>query len=140
MMKLTLEISEISSYSFFDACATGDIERIKDAINTGHNCNGLLLFRNKLYTPLMVACLSKNHDSVKCLMRLGADPNLTQEDGISCLDIIREKGDNELLKIVLPLKLRNSLPRAKTSLSQKNFQQHSSRKQLHTNLDITYIK
>ena len=90
-MMLNLEISEVTSFEFAEACAMGNVDLIRHAVHTGHNCNGYLYFKHKLYTPLMIAYIFKNKQSAQCLTELGAIPisskRLDYQQNVEILDL-----------------------------------------------------
>jgi hypothetical protein len=54
----------------------------------------------QLYTPLMIAVMSKNVDFVKRLLKDGADPVLKDAEGKTALDIAKERNIKEAVEVL----------------------------------------
>jgi len=82
---------------FFDYVYNGDIKKthelLKNGINPNFNYNGRM--------PLVVACRRENIDMLKLLIDKGADPNMSDDIGITALNISSSHGYIESVKYLL---------------------------------------
>ena len=52
------------------------------------------------YTPLMKAVFGKNPEACRILLQYGADPNIETDQGQNAYDLAKEKGDEEVIRIL----------------------------------------
>lgn len=96
------------------ACAVGNIEHALEIIKNDKD-NKLLNLQASEYniTPLNMACRSRKEKIVEMLLDLGADLQLQEKNGFTCLHICAQKGFTELVTI---LANRNALLNCEAAL------------------------
>ena len=105
-----LEISNYSVYEVILACTEGDIKVINNAFATGHNVNGFLAYRNRLYTPLMIACICSNYKCAMKLLEMGADPNIIHEDGVTPFHIVLQSKEKAFIDLMIKFNANPNVP------------------------------
>ena len=80
---------------FLDACAEGDLPRVKALLDRGYSPNGTGDWRG---TPLTVSAREGHHDVVSCLIASGADFDKKGRDDRTALHRASEVGH---LKVVV---------------------------------------
>ncbi|CAI9271880.1 unnamed protein product [Lactuca saligna] len=54
-------------------------------------------------TPLHIAADSGNSEIITCLLKSGADPNVTDEDGLKPVQVAAARGNRDAVEVLLPL-------------------------------------
>ena len=84
------------SAEYFTVLRNGDVGKLRNALNKGASVNGQ---DEKGNTPLMLAAVYGNADSVRLLIERGADVNATNMFGATAL--MRSAGDYEKLRLLV---------------------------------------
>lgn len=79
--------------------AAGSLECVEQLIQAGANVN----ITAGGTTPLHIAADFGNSDLINCLLRAGADPNATDEDGQKPVQVAATRGNRSAVDILLPL-------------------------------------
>lgn len=81
------------------AVAAGALECLELLVQAGGNAN----ISAGGVTPLHIAADNGSADIVNCLLKAGADPNLTDEDGEKPIQVAAARGNREAVEILFPL-------------------------------------
>lgn len=81
------------------AVAAGALACLEQLIQAGANVN---IFAGGT-TPLHIAADNGSTDLVNCLLKAGADPNATDEDGQKAVEVAATRGNRGAVEILLPL-------------------------------------
>lgn len=91
---------------FIGFCAAGSVELVQLALKHGGKVNESYVQRTqphqggKNYSALQAAVARGKTDVVKLLLAHGGDPNIKDARGNTCLDLAREKGHEDLVKML----------------------------------------
>jgi serine/threonine-protein phosphatase 6 regulatory ankyrin repeat subunit B len=69
-------------HRLYNAAASGDVEKVREAIASGADVNALVERRGVSYTPLMRAARAGHCDLIRLLLAAGADSNLAGRENI----------------------------------------------------------
>lgn len=81
----------------FQAASNGDLTQIEALVKQGAEVNG---FNQLGITPLMIAVIRHQHEAIKLLLALGADPTIPTLSGISPLSMA-QRNNQPLVEIYL---------------------------------------
>ncbi|MDR0784840.1 MAG: ankyrin repeat domain-containing protein [Treponema sp.] len=85
------------------ACADGDAEQVKIAVDAGADVNA----EENGVSPLMFAAYASNAAAVESLVKAGADVNFSNTDGVSALFIAAYMGHTQVVKVLASSGIRS---------------------------------
>jgi hypothetical protein len=92
------DLSTTKLITIFDAAKTGDIQRVKELVESGVDINAA---SENGETPLIIAASNNHTDIVRSLLEAGADINIRRRDGMTALICASIFGHTEIVKALL---------------------------------------
>lgn len=96
------------------AAATGDIQTAKRVLNEGSDVN----YKRSDQTALHFAVSFKRAEMVKFLLERGADPNITNGDGLNSLQLAQKSGNAEIVQLISQAMISGNSPTDKKAENQ----------------------
>jgi ankyrin repeat protein len=88
-------------HTLLSAVAMGDVDAIRKTVQEGADINQRMDPTNHSQTPLHLAVIKKQPQSLDTLLHLGADPNLMDAAGLTALDHAALTGDSAMSERLL---------------------------------------